>query len=465
MSASGFAVAIPAREQAPGDTLLWVEKALIVLALLIFLGAFRTLLQSGGDDRADGSALFQAVSGSIYLASMVILLVRGVPATLVPLMKRAWPLIVLTLLPLLSTLWSQDAGPTFRRAVALILSSWLALYIVLRFDTRTILSLFTIAFAIFAAVTILAVGIPGQGITPGGAYAGAWRGLTGNKNELGRSLGIAAALLLPAALLNMTGWRRTALATGILCLPLLLLSKSATSLLAAVLGLGLGTGVYVLLGGKIGRYRLRPELRVLLGLLAVTSGILLFTVAWTPLLQALGRDPTLTGRTKLWQWSLQLNEDRRLLGSGYRAFWIDDNTRYFFLTFAWNKGGEGERSDSFAGPTHAHSGYVDLILELGIVGLSLFAIVVFSALINLRRVLARQNLALGFIFAVIIVFLLIYAITARSFLQQAEGLWTLFAILYLLAIKETLPLASIGQDRTTGAGAVNLWRKRDGRTV
>ncbi len=429
----------PAGVEAPVDDVAWFEKALVVAAFLVFLGAFRTILLGGGDDdRTDGSAMFQLVSGGIYLVSLVIVLARGVPIWAFTILKRAWPLVLLTFLTLISTLWSQDPGPTFRRAAALILCTWFTLYVVIRFSPRAFFNLLVIAFAVLIVASIVAAGIPGQGITPGGTYAGAWRGMTGNKNELGRVIALAVAVLPAVALLGLTDYRRTALAFGALAVPVLFLSHSATSLVSAVLGLGLGTVVYVLFGGRIGRYRLRVELRVVFGFIAVVSGLTLFTVAWTPLLEALGRDPTLTGRTKLWDWALEANKDRRWLGSGYRAFWIDENTRYFFVAFAWNKGPEGERSDSFSGPTHAHSGYVDLILDVGLLGLSVFIATILAALAALRNAIRKGNLALGFIFAVITVFLLVYAVTARSILQQAEGLWLLFVILFLFSIKESL---------------------------
>jgi O-antigen ligase len=434
-------------------SIAWIEKALVVVAFLLFLGAFKTMLLNGGDDRTGGSALFQLVSGSLYLASMIIVVARGFPPWGFTILQRAWPLALLTLLTLVSTLWSQDPGSTLRRAIALILSTWFAFYIVLRFNPRTFVNLLVIAFGVLLVVSILAAAVPGQGITPSGTYAGAWRGLTGNKNELGRVVALAVALLPAAALLGMTDRPRRAFIVGAAALPVLLLSHSATSLMAAVLGIVLGGVGYVLCGGRIGRVRLRAELRAILGVIAVVGGLALFTVAWTPLLTALGRDPTLTGRTKLWDWALTVNQDRHLLGSGYRSFWIDENTRYFFLAFAWNKNGEGERSDSFSGPTHAHSGYVDLILELGIVGLSIFIVTVLSGLVNLRRVVRRGNLDLGFIFAVIVAFLLIYAITARSILQQAEGLWVLFAIFYLFSIKESLFLEDKFKRSDVWAGA------------
>jgi O-antigen ligase len=437
--AASRALAIPVSlSHRTAEPVAFYEKVLVVVALLIFFGTFKTLLLSAGDNRSDGSPLFQMVSGGLYLASIAIVLARGIPTWLASALYRAWPLLLMTLLPLASTIWSEDPGPTLRRAIALILSSWFAVYVVIRFDPRSLFNLLVIATAIFLAVSIAAAAIPGQGITPSGTYGGTWRGFTGNKNELGRTAGLSTALLIAIALTRMTDMRRTAMIVAACAVPVLLLSRSATSLLSAVLGLGLGGFLYLMCGGRIGRYRLRPELRLLFGSTAAVGGVLLFTVAWMPLLEALARDPTLTGRTKLWDWALAANQDRRWLGSGYRAFWIDENTRYFFVTFAWNKGPEGDRSETFSGPTHAHSGFVDVILELGYVGLGVFIAVVVSAVVSLHRLLADGNMAFGFIFAVIMMFLLVYSMTARAILQQAQELWVLFLLSYFFAIKETL---------------------------
>jgi exopolysaccharide production protein ExoQ len=435
---AGAAAVVPRRTIAlPTLSIDWIEKALVVAAFIIFFGTFKDFLADGGDTRTGGSAPFQLLMGGIYLTSMGIVIARGFPGWGFAVVRRAWPLVLLLLLTLVSATWSQDPTVTIRRSIALLLCMWFAFYVVLRFDVRTFINLLVVAFATLLAVTILSVGA-GHGTTSGGAYTGAWTGLTGNKNELGRTVAIGVALLPIASVLSLTDRPRTALIVGLIAVPVLLLSKSATSLMAALGGVGLGTFVYVLLGGRLFRYRLGAELAVPIAVISVVSALLLFTVLWTPLLTALGRDPTLTGRTKLWDWALTVNQDRRLLGSGYRSFWINENTRYFFLTFAWRKDANGDRSQSFTGPTHAHSGYVDTMLELGYVGFGAFIVTVLSGLVNLGRIIRRGSLDLGFIFAVILVFLLVYSVTARAILQQAEDLWVLFATFYLFAIKESL---------------------------
>ena len=415
------------------------EKALAVAGFLVLLETFRTGLVAGASDRGDGSALFQLVSGLIYVSGVAALLVRGIPTWALRVLANCWPLVLLLLLPLISTVWSDAPGQTSRRAIALLLSSTFAFFLLVRFDLRTFFNLLAWSFAVYVVVGVLAAALPHVGITPNGAYAGAWRGLTGQKNTFGRTLAIGVALLPVAASIGLTSRRRPVLILAAVCLVLVLLARSATALVAAIGAIGIGSVLYVALGGRVGRMRLRPELGITFLILAGLAGWAFVAFGWTTILDALGRDPTLTGRTQLWNWAIGLSTDRRWLGAGYRAFWIDANTKYFFEAFAWNTDIDGNRSDSFAGPEHAHSGYVDTLIELGRLGVAALALTIFWALATLRRALLRGNPQVGFIFAVILSFLLIYAITERSILQQSEDLWFFFTALFLYAARETLP--------------------------
>jgi O-antigen ligase len=427
----------PAKAYSEAPPAVW-EKALALAGFLILLGTFRSLLLSGGSDRTGGSALFQLISGSIYLSGIIILVARGIPTWALTMLLRSWPLIVLTLLTLLSVTWSQAPEASLRRAIALLLSSSFVVYLAIRFEPRTILNLLVAAFAIFVAVGILAAAIPGVGITPGGTYAGAWRGLVGQKNIFARTLALGVALLLPAAAAGLVGRRGAAIAVGLAAFCLLILAKSATALVAALAGITIGICLYLALGGRIRGVRLRPELGITFLVAAAVVVTLVVTYGWFVILEALGRDPTLTGRTKLWDWATAINEGRQWLGSGFRAFWIGENTKYFFEVFAWQQSPDGTRSDSFAGPDHAHSGYVDTYLELGRVGVIAFVGVILSALIHLWRNFRHGDSRVGFIFAVILSFLLVYATTERSILQHSEDLWFLFALFYMLTVKETI---------------------------
>lgn len=435
MHASDNVLAPVQFRHAHADALDWIEKALAVAGFLILIGAFRSLLLTENAVRTGGSPFFQLVSGSIYLSAILVLVARRVPPWAFKVLLYAVPLLVVTLLPLVSTLWSQAPEPTLRRAITLILSSSFAVFILVRFDLRTTFNLFAIAFGIFVVTGALATLIPGLGITPSGRnYSGALRGLSGNKNIFGRTLAFAISLMLVGLVTRLFTWRKVVALLIVVAFGLLILSRSATSLICAVATFPIAVLLYACLGGQFFRTRVKLELGMPLLLITVIAGAIAITFGREPVLEALGRDPTLTGRTDLWRWASQINEDRRWLGSGFRAFWIDDNTLYYSEYF-WALDSDGERSDNDPGPDHAHSGYVDMYLELGIVGSALLAICFLSAFLTLQQTLVRGNYQLGLAFSTTIVFLLIYDASERSFLQYSEEPWFMFVLLYLSAIK------------------------------
>lgn len=413
----------------------WYEKGLVLFGFVILLGIFRDLLLGGNSNRTDGSFLFQLVAGVTYLSGILLLLIRGIPSWALTILVRAWPLVLLTLLTGASVFWSQEPATTLRRSIALILSTSFAIYIVVRFDYRSALNLFAIAMALFMGVGILAAAIPGVGITPSGAYAGALRGLAGNKNVFGRTIAIGVAILPLAAFLGLLRWRQLVLLAAPIAVMLLLLAKSATAAVAAFGSLGIGLMLYASLGGHLGRFRIRTQLGIPVLLVVATTIALVVAFGWTPIAEALGRDPTLTGRTKLWSWAMQINEDRPWLGSGYRSFWIDKNTLYFSDVFSWGQDADGVRSDTNRGPDHSHSGYLDTYLDLGVLGVGSLLLVIGSALTLARRRMIQGDEKLGLLFIVLLSFLLVYAITEQSILQQSGDLWFMFSMLYLYLVK------------------------------
>jgi O-antigen ligase len=154
------------------------------------------------------------------------------------------------------------------------------------------------------------------------------------------------------------------------------------------------------------------------------------------LLEALGRDPTFTGRTKLWAWAMDLNQSRRWFGSGYEAFWINENTGYFSEVFFWRQDPDGNNLP-FGGPNHAHSGYVDIYLELGRLGIGGLAVTALSTLGLLARAL-KQNVECSFVLCVVFAFVIIYAAAEGAILQQSDDVWFLFVLFYLFTLKEVV---------------------------
>jgi len=87
----------------------------------------------------------------------------------------------------------------------------------------------------------------------------------------------------------------------------------------------------------------------------------------------LGRDPTLTGRTNIWDAVLKA-QPNPLLGAGYQSFWMGDR-----MVAVW-KSLEGG-----AGTMEAHNGYLEIYLNLGLVGVVLLILFMISSYRRVSR--------------------------------------------------------------------------------
>ena len=78
------------------------------------------------------------------------------------------------------------------------------------------------------------------------------------------------------------------------------------------------------------------------------------------LTSSLGRDTTLTGRTGIWAGLLPVIERQPILGYGFGSFWTTKRARIHEIN-------------------EAHNGYIDVLLEIGYVGLFLFTMFLLSS--------------------------------------------------------------------------------------
>lgn len=85
----------------------------------------------------------------------------------------------------------------------------------------------------------------------------------------------------------------------------------------------------------------------------------------------LGRDPSLTNRTDVWQ-LLRGMETNSVVGAGFMSFWAGDR-----MESIWAKLG--------AGINQAHSGYLEQYLNLGYIGLAFIVIIMLSGLLKIRK--------------------------------------------------------------------------------
>jgi O-antigen ligase len=247
---------------------------------------------------------------------------------------------------LFSTVYSTNPALTIKRSLILVLLALLLSSVVqaARRPVRQMQVLLVGGTALAAWASLL-----GSAIFPEACTSIAERpglcGVTSHPNTAGIVFGLGLAISLGVDPRN--GQERSALwvaRAGLLVG--LVLTNSLTSMIFVVAT----TVAFLLLSS-------RPYRRgaLMLGLICLASGFGLLTafVGKAALFQAIGRDPSLSGRDDLWVALLQAGLDRPVFGSGYGAFWTEGRGRE--IVYTWN-------------PRQAHNAYVDVFLDLGLVG-------------------------------------------------------------------------------------------------
>ena len=329
---------------------------------------------------------------------------------------RAWPAMIaiaaIVGLAFASRYWSIDFVTTMRRVIALAISCGFALYLGAVFrgpHLPRLLMHTSLVMAVGSLVMVFA--FPAIGVHQFD-NAGLWRGLWYEKNQMGAVMVIGATAA--AACLASPDPRRLLPAISLaLSSGLVLATQSKTSLLCLLVGLGLIGGFWAMRRGG-------PVVSVIAIWSAVVlagAGIWLWDTHSVELLEALGKDPSLTGRTDIWDALMRKVADRPWTGYGYGAF--------------WGRIGESVPADWVRKETgwlvpSAHNGWIDLLVQLGWPGAILVGgLMAVTALIAVLRAAgsgAREGWwALGFLAAFFVLSL------SESILMAHQGLpWVLF---------------------------------------
>lgn len=103
----------------------------------------------------------------------------------------------------------------------------------------------------------------------------------------------------------------------------------------------------------------------------VAGALILVSTMGTQLLALLGKSSDLTGRLDIWATVISLAQERPVAGWGWISFWIPWIEPFDNLVFA-----SGVRQ------LHAHNAWVDIFLQLGVLGLVVFGALVLSTLVR-----------------------------------------------------------------------------------
>lgn len=363
--------AAPARVPAKYWCLEWGLSFGVLLCLL-------TIVATGGKTLLPMLALLGVYGAAFWKRSL-----KAVLPTL--------PLLALPALALMSVLWSDNPSGTLRFGLQFAITVAAALLIARRTPGAALLgSLFC---ALLAACVLSA--LFGAYVPLGVGGQTAFVGVFGSKNELAM---VASLCLLGGVSVTLDGrqpgvMRIVGILGAALGAYLLFKSRSAGAAISTVVGLGFLLSLFVL---TFAGFKARGWAAA-----GVALAILPLAVAADPMrseaerfmVQVLGKDPTLTGRTYLWQRAGEYVADRPALGHGYQAFWRQGNLEAEGL---WRFGKIQERAGF-----NFHNQYIEVLVDLGVLGLIVFVACLIAGFLGLAgRTLARPTPTLVFASAV-----------------------------------------------------------------
>lgn len=316
---------------------------------------------------------------ALYFAGMIVLRRRDV----MPVLFKAWPLLPLPLLTALSMFWSTAPSSAMRFGFMMLLTAAIAVYIAVRLSPRQVIqSIFVVG------MLLVVVHVPHMS-----AYQEA--GIFYEKNIYANRVLIALVAALAVAYDHDNPWilRMIAAPIAMAAFALILAAHSATNLVFSLGSITALSGVWLFWS----RFGAIPHLRSLMLIVLAAFGFLITLILLnTPqntltisILDALGKDSTLTGRTMLWDAAERISADNPWFGVGAGGFWqynVGQAQTLLELSFK-----------DFGTNFSFHNSYLETQVHLGYAGLGLLIlIVVWAVWQNLIGWLSEQNMARSF---------------------------------------------------------------------
>jgi O-antigen ligase len=407
----------PAAETAARSD-FWRIASLAAAALILLLYSQAWVFPLIGDKPStDQGGLVRILFLPAYAAAFMLLAQR--PGRTAAALLRQPFLIVLMVIVALSILWSVSPDQSLRRAVAVYCTTLGAVTIAARYRWSELADLIAGCFAALAVIVLLvSLLLPSIGVMTE-IFPGAWRGVWPEKNAMGGVMAIGVVVIASAAAINPARAKVWA-PLAALALGMVLMSTSKTSLVAVMLGLGALAMVMLARRGPAAAVTVAWFAVVALGGLA---GVML--LAPDLLLNLLGKDATLTGRTRIWAAVMRQIAERPWTGYGYDAVWNETGT--------WGPKAWIVKQAGFT-PQHAHNAWLEQWLGLGLAGLSAFVLFYAQTLILAVAAAFRER---GAYLAV--PFLVVYSlmtVTESVAVTYHDLRWVLFVI---VAVKLAWP--------------------------
>jgi exopolysaccharide production protein ExoQ len=369
-----------------------------------------------------GGALFERLSKLlIVVVCMMFVLQRHQSVCRMGMQMKlitGFPILALLLYPV-----SQQPTRTISSGTLLLAGVLLLYYIMSRYTLDQVLELLLVLGTVTVVASIVfALVLPQYGLDRMGGHATAWKGIFSAKNYLGNMalffLTVAVSYRARTPLL-----RSVRILQIIFCLVAIAFSRAATAYVLTAIYILLFAVMKTLHGFKKKDYFVVCFL--LLVVICATASVIMLSPE--SLFTLLGKDVTLTGRTGIWRAVTESIAKRPLCGYGYQAFWLglEGESYRVILAVSWVL-------------AQAQNGFLDVMLEMGVLGLAMVVLVFGFAfrdgVVCLLRLRDDARLRAVEWYLTIVILTLIYNFD-ESFLFDSKHLGSMMFLLACVGLK------------------------------
>jgi len=351
---------------------------LAIFTIFLFFIFFGTKMPFGekiteAENIGTSNIVNQIVFGSLFMFSIILLIPKR--KELFKLIGKEKFFTIFLLWCIITALWSNYAFVSIKRYIQYLTTVTLSLSVLLHVkDTKQLINVFKIILGGYLLISLLTI------LTIPGAKDrfGIWRGVAAHKNILGQT-SLLALIFFTAIYNKEQSLKSKALITSLIIIGLVLLfgSKSSSSIFTFLIIFILALTFMVdVIFKPIGIGKTVSFLTVFIFSILFVLIILEVPEVLESIVGGAGKDLTLTGRVDLWADIWLDTKKHLLLGAGFQGFWVIESVKVeqLFEIYPWL-------------PTQAHNGYLDIINELGIIGIILFSFI----LINYFAMLAKSK--------------------------------------------------------------------------
>ncbi|MBQ9719959.1 MAG: O-antigen ligase family protein [Oscillospiraceae bacterium] len=352
--------------------------------------------------------------------------------------KYAVIYLMLALMFTISLLVSANRTKQLTIILRFSITALFGLWLADRYDPQQLLELMYLAQIgiVFANLLTLTV-FRGAGYLVDEGYVYTFRGLYTQKNGLGSAF--AYGIALQYALYRMKKAKKRPISLGFFCvfaaqLFFLFYSKATTAIFTCFVPI-----VYLWMYDKLGKKELRFQWGIVYAVVSIGFIVFALTVLplFAPLLEAIGKDATLSNRVPMWKTIIAfMQKSHSFTGYGLLQFW-ETPTALKSLQGMFDRN-SWYRSMSFG----AHNTLLEMWLDVGLIGAAAYLFTIFCCFHDVRA-LTKEQYELC---AVLMIPYLISGLTDRHYTNANYATMFFFVMLGVACSRETAT-AAVRPDR------------------